>query len=147
MKKNDPPVTVEETFNATIKDVWEAITNIELMRKWYFDNIPSFIPEVGFEIQFNVTNEGRNFLHIWKITEVVPEKIIAYSWNYKEYPGEGLVVFDLSEQNGLTKLKLTNEIIESFPDDLPEFKRESCIAGWEYFIKGNLKNLLDTYNE
>ena len=52
------------------------------MRKWYFENIPSFKPEVGFKTQFNVQSQHRNFLHIWKVTEVVPKKMITYNWKY-----------------------------------------------------------------
>ena len=74
MRKNDEPVVVEQTYNTSINAVWSSITEIDQMRQWYFENIPSFKPEVGFETQFNVENEGRNFLHIWKVTEVVPKK-------------------------------------------------------------------------
>ena len=100
------------------------------MRQWYFENIPSFKAEVGFKTQFNVISEGRNFLHMWEITEVLHLKRIAYCWKFKEYKGVGLVVFELSAQNDLTTLKLTNSVLESFPDDIPEFTRESCIGGF-----------------
>lgn len=51
------------------------------MRQWFFENIESFKPEVGFETQFNVQAESRNFLHMWKIIEVVPMKKIVYNTN------------------------------------------------------------------
>ncbi|MGD9900638.1 MAG: SRPBCC domain-containing protein [Calditrichaceae bacterium] len=143
MKKGDKPVVVKQSFKRPVSDVWNAITDIDLMKKWYFDNIPLFKAEVGFKTQFNVTNEGRNFLHLWEITEVVPPKKIAYSWKFKEYPGEGLVEFELSAQNDLTTLTLTNSVLESFPDDIPEFTRESCTGGWEYFIQNRLKEYLE----
>lgn len=63
------------------------------MRQWYFENIPSFKAEIGFKTQFNVISEGRSFLHMWEITEVVPLKKIASSWKFKEYAGEGLVAY------------------------------------------------------
>ncbi len=143
MKTNESPIIVEQTFDKAIEVVWQAITDIDHMHQWYFENIPSFKTEVGFKTQFTVISEGRNFLHMWEITEVVPSKRIAYSWKYKEYAGEGLVVFELSVYNDLTKLKLTNSVLESFPDDIPEFKRESCISGWEYFIQFRLKEYLE----
>lgn len=143
MKKNDEPIIVEASFKSPVETVWNSITAIDLMRQWYFENIPSFKAEVGFKTQFNVISEGRNFLHMWEITEVVPLKRIAYSWKFNEYAGEGLVVFELSAQNDLTKLKLTNSVLESFPDGIPEFTRESCIGGWEYFIQHRLKEYLE----
>ncbi len=50
------------------------------MHQWYFDNIPEFNPEVGFETKFNIRNEERNFLHMWKITEMTTNKKIKYTW-------------------------------------------------------------------
>ena len=143
MKKNDDPIIVEESFKSPVETVWNSITEIGLMRQWYFENIPSFKAKVGFKTQFNVKSEGRNFLHMWEITEVVPLERIAYSWKFKEYAGEGLVLFELSVQNDLTMLKLTNSVIVSFPHDIPEFTRESCISGWEYFIQNRLKEYLE----
>ncbi len=143
MKKNDEPIIVEQTFNMTVEAVWNSITDIDLMRKWYFENIPSFIPEVGFETQFNVESQGRNFLHIWKVTEVVPLKKITYNWKYEEYSGDSFVEFELSSQNNITKLKLTHNIRENFPEDIPEFSRESCIEGWNFFIRKRLKEYLE----
>jgi len=142
--KRDNPIIVEQVFNATPSEVWKAITNVVEMRRWFFDNIPDFKPEIGFETSFNVSNGERNFLHQWKIIDVVPLKRIVYDWTYKEYPSSrGEVKFELQEDNGQTKLTLTNIGLESFPQDLPEFQRESCIGGWNYFINQNLKEFLD----
>ena len=114
------------------------------MKKWFFNNIPSFKSEVGFKTQFNVKSEERNFLHLWEIIEVVPSKKIVYNWKYAEYSGNSLVYFELFENiNNTTKIKLTCKITESFSDDIPEFKTESCRGGWNYFIKQNLKNYLE----
>lgn len=34
-------------------------------------------------------------------------------------------------------------VLESFPQNTPEFKRESCVGRWGYFIKHRLKNYLN----
>ena len=143
MKKDDDPIIVEQSFNATIESVWKAITEVDQMRQWFFENIPSFKPEVDFETQFNVQSQDRNFLHMWKVTEVVPQKLIRYNWKYEGYPGDSYVVYELFEENNLTKLRLTAQVLEDFPEDIPEFKRESCIEGWTYFIKERLKKYLE----
>ncbi len=44
------------------------------------------------------------------------------------------MVFELSKHDDSTKLKLTHSVRESFPEDIPEFSGESCIAGWEFFL-------------
>lgn len=143
MKRDDEPIVVEQTFNAPIDTVWKAITQIDLMRQWYFDNIPAFRPEVGFETQFNVSSGDRNFLHMWRVTEVVPRQKIAYRWRFAGIPGESLAVFELSKGRKSTTLKLTCLVHEDFPEDIPEFTTESCMAGWEYFIKKRLKEYLE----
>jgi len=143
MKKKEEPVVVEQTFNNSIADVWKAITEIDLMRQWYFKNIPAFMPIVGFKTEFNVVSEGRNFLHKWKITEVIPENIIKYTWLFEEYEGKGLVEFKLSTENEKTILRLTNYVLEDFSDDVPEFTRESCLGGWTYFINEKLKDFME----
>ena len=144
MKKTDPPVIVEELYDTPVQDVWNAITVHNEMVKWYFDMIPEFKPEVGFETLFNVENEGRVFPHRWKILNVTPLKTISYSWKFDNYDGDGYVTFDLFEENDKTKLRLTCTITEDFDDSIPEFKRESCVGGWEYFIKQRLKEYLDS---
>lgn len=142
MKKNDKPIVVEQSFNASIETVWNAITDINQMHKWYFDNIPDFKPEVGFKTKFNVQSEDRNFLHLWEITEVEHLKMIKYSWEFEKYTGKSTAAFELLKEENNTKLRLTVDILEDFPEEIPEFTRESCIAGWNYFIKKGLKEFL-----
>ena len=143
MKTSDNPIVVEQTFSRSLEDVWDSLTNIEQMRNWYFENIPEFKPIVGFKTQFNIKSGKRDFLHKWAITKIQPLKLIEYSWEYEGYSGKSQSAFELSEEDNLTKLRLTIEILEDFQEDIPEFKRESCIAGWDYFIKQNLNNYLE----
>ncbi len=143
MRVDEEPVVVTATFEACKETVWDAITVLDQMHKWYFDNIPAFEPVVGFETEFNIENEGRNFLHLWRITEVIPGIKIAYGWKFKDYPGDSVVSFGLAEQNKKTTLKVTAEVLEDFPDHIPEFRRDSCVNGWEFFIQNRLKEFLD----
>jgi len=139
----DPnPIIVTQTFEATTTKVWNALTNLDQMREWYFPNIPDFKAEVGFTTQFLIQNEGRDFTHIWTIKEVVPEHLIGYTWNFEEYPGEGYSTFELQPTENQTKLTLRNYVNEPFPDHIPEFKRESGQAGWDYLIKQSLADFL-----
>lgn len=138
------PIVVEQTFKVSTQELWAAITQLKQMRLWFFENIPAFAPQVGFETQFSVKSEERSFLHMWKILEVSSPSKIVYSWKYKEYPGEGIVTFELVEEEDGSKLILTNEGLHTFPQDVPEFKRESCLGGWNYFIRERLKDYLET---
>ncbi len=142
MYNRNTPVVVEQSFNQSVETVWNALTQINLMKKWYFDNIPDFKPIVGFKTQFNVTSTTRDFLHYWKITEVIPMKKISYEWTFDGINGVGLVTFELSQENNATLLRLTSEGLETFPEDIPEFTYESCLGGWNYFIKERLTEFL-----
>ena len=135
-------IIVEVEFHHDIQKVWQAITHLNQMRQWFFENIPDFQAETGFKTDFPVQSGDRVFHHLWKITEVIPNKKIVYDWSYKSLPGKGMVSFELFESNEGTLLKLTNKGLDSFPDDLPEFTRESCLAGWNYFLKERLKSYL-----
>jgi uncharacterized protein YndB with AHSA1/START domain len=139
----DNPIIVEQTFNTPVNVIWKAITELDQMHQWFFENIPDFKPEVGFKTQFNVHSGELNFMHLWKITAVQPLKKITYNWKYENYKGDSFVHFELFEQKSGSMLRLTTEITENFTANIPEFKPESCRAGWEYFIQKNLKAYLE----
>ncbi len=142
MKINEEPVVVEQGFDRSASDVWNAITNIDEMRKWYFENIPDFKAEVGFCTQFSVESGDRSFLHLWEVTEVIPQRKVVYDWKYEGLDGDALAIFEVSGDDQSARLTLTLRVLEDFPDDIPEFSRESCIGGWDYFIKDRLKTYL-----
>lgn len=143
MKTDEAPVIVEQDFDRSASDVWNAITRIDEMRKWYFETIPDFKPEVGFATRFVVDTGVRRFPHLWKVTEVDPPHKIVYNWNYEGFPGDAFVAFDVSGGDRSARLTVTMLVRESFPDDIPEFSRESCLGGWTYFINNRLKAYLD----
>ena len=140
---NTAPVVVEQTFNAPMEVVWKAITDKDQMRQWFFETMTDFEPELGFETQFNVRCEDRDYPHLWKVTDVAPGRRIAYDWRYGGYPGVSKVVWEVSEKPNGTKLKLTHQGHETFPQDDPVFSRESGQAGWEYFLHESLKAFLE----
>jgi uncharacterized protein YndB with AHSA1/START domain len=137
------PIIVEQSFSVQPDVVWQAITNPDLMRRWYFEQIEDFRPEVGFETQFDIEVGGRIFRHQWKVTDVVPGKSITYTWRYEGFPGLGTTEWKISKTDEGTKLVLTSTGIESFSQDIPEFTRERGQAGWEYFIRESLPNFLN----
>lgn len=142
MKKTDAPIIIKEDFDCNRKTLWEAITDLKYMKHWYFDQIEKFEAEVGFKTQFVVTVEDRTYTHMWEIIEVTPFQKITYTWQFQEHPGISTSAFEVIENKNGVSLVLTIEVLENFPDNIPEFRRESCIAGWEYFINGNLKNYM-----
>lgn len=142
MNKKEGPVVVEEFFTVSKKELWGALTEVKQMTQWFFENIEAFEPEIGFKTRFSVQNEEKIFLHLWTIIEVEPLKKIKYNWKYEGYDGDSDVTFKLIEVSEGIKLELTHEVLKDFPQNIIEFKRESCLGGWNYFIKERLKTYL-----
>ena len=134
-------VVIERTFNAAVARVWEALTNADEMRVWYFD-LKEFKPEVGFEFEFTVEHEGTRYHHLCKITEVIPQKKIAYTWRYAGEEGDSLVTFELFADGDKTRLKLTHEGLETFPK-LPAYARTNFEKGWTEIIGSSLKQYVE----
>jgi uncharacterized protein YndB with AHSA1/START domain len=137
------PFVKEITINVTIEKVWNAITDKDQMKQWYFD-LKEFKPEVGFEFQFYAGDEKKQWLHLCKITEVVKEKKLTYSWRYDGYSGISYVTFELLPENNKTRLKLTHAGLETFPGDtVPELRKENFAQGWNQIIGKSLKEFLE----
>ena len=143
MTESSEPIIVEQSFEVSPSLLWQAITEHSQMIQWFFDNIPEFQPAAGFKTEFNVRAGDRDFHHLWTIIESIPEQKIVYDWRYKDLPGVGKVTFEVFPEANGAKLRLTNEGLDSFPNDIPEFSRDSCQAGWEYFIQGNLQSYVN----
>jgi uncharacterized protein YndB with AHSA1/START domain len=134
-------VVIERTFNAPVERVWKSLTDVAQMRQWYFD-LKEFKPEVGFEFRFVVEQEGTTYDHRCKVTEVIPQKKLAYTWRYKGHEGDSLVTFELFADGNETRLKLTHEGLETFPK-IPAYARENFEKGWTEIIGSELKQFVE----
>jgi uncharacterized protein YndB with AHSA1/START domain len=134
------PFVIERTFNASAELVWRAISTKEDMKQWYFD-LAEFKPEAGFEFQFTVEHEGFTYVHHCRVTDVIPNKKLAYSWRYEGYAGDSLVTFELFAEGNKTRLKLTHEGLETFPK-IPAFARKNFMQGWTQLIGESLKQFV-----
>ena len=138
--KASEPLTIERTFDAPIEKVWLAITTAEAMSRWYFE-MENFKPEPGCEFRFVVQHEGNTYDHRCKVTEVIPNRKIAYTWRYHGHEGDSLVTMELFPDGNKTKLKLTHTGLENFPRT-PQFARENFERGWTSLIGDSLKDFL-----
>lgn len=136
------PFVIERTFNAPAAKVWKAITDRDQMKQWYFD-LKEFKPVVGFEFEFEGGKDDRIYLHKCKITEVVENKKLTYSWRYEGFEGISFVTFELFDEGLFTRLKLTHEGLETFPANNPDFAKENFAAGWTYIIGTSLPGFIE----
>jgi uncharacterized protein YndB with AHSA1/START domain len=139
-------VVVERTYNAPIDKVWSAITNVDEMRNWYFQ-LEDFKPKVGFKFDFlGGPEDGKQYLHLCEVTEVVDVKKITYSWRYDNYPGNSFVTWELFDKGEQTLLRLTHTGIETIAVNGPDFAKTNFIEGWTYFVHTALKGYLEPEN-
>jgi uncharacterized protein YndB with AHSA1/START domain len=136
------PFVIERTYDAPVEKVWEAITNKDQMKQWYFD-VPQFKAEVGAEFQFTGGTEEQQFLHLCKVTEVEKGRKLTYSWRYDGYEGNSFVTFELFPEDNKTRLKLTHAGLETFPADNTAFAKENFAMGWTELIGTSLKEFLE----
>ena len=135
------PLIIEDHYNAPSEEVWQAITDRYDMKNWYFE-VPEFKPEVGTEFTFKGENEGRVYIHHCKVMEVIPGRKLKHSWAYEGYEGMSYVTFELTPEGDQTRIRLTHEGLETFPQ-LPDFKRENFNEGWTMIIGTLLKNYVE----
>jgi uncharacterized protein YndB with AHSA1/START domain len=137
------PFVIERVYKASAEKIWKAITDETQMKQWYFD-LPGFKPEVGFEFRFTGGPPDKEYLHLCKITEVIPYKKLTYSWRYDGYPGNSFVTFELFPQGEETKLKLTHAGLESFAvSNNPDLDAKNFAEGWSHIIGISLKEFLE----
>jgi len=138
------PLIKEFYYHVPHEKVWEALTDISQMKKWYFPQLQKFEPVVGFKFQFDDDNAG--YQKEWLVTKVIEGKTLAHSWAYKGYPGKSEVIFDLFPEETRTRLKVTQTGLDSFPVH-PHFKRDRFDSGWDNLLGQNLKHLLENSNK
>ncbi len=140
---NNEPFVIERTFNAPATKVWKAITDKNEMKHWYFD-LAEFKAEVGFEFQFSGgPAPERQYLHLCKINDIVPEKKLTYSWRYDGYEGNSFVTFELFDEGSKTRVKLTHAGLDTFPKDKPDFAKQNFVEGWTDIIGRSLKEFVE----
>jgi uncharacterized protein YndB with AHSA1/START domain len=125
------PIVIERTLNVPADVVWNAFTDPSRIKQWYIPTLEFFKPEVGFETQFSVYYQEKDFHHLLKVTEAIPGRKISYTWNYSNFAGNSLVTFELFALGKQTRLKLIHQGLESFlPGSNPDLAKSNFSAGW-----------------
>ncbi|WP_300600634.1 SRPBCC domain-containing protein [Niabella sp.] len=137
-QSNKATVTKEVVLDASSDRVWRALTDKDQMKEWYF-TLTDFKPEVGFEFSFSGKGtKGDEYIHLCRVTQVIPGKKLQYTWAYKTYPGTSLVTFELTPEGTKTRLRLTHEGLETFAQNGPDFVAGSFNKGWTALIEESI---------
>jgi uncharacterized protein YndB with AHSA1/START domain len=136
-------VIIERLLDAPPEKVWRAITEPEQMRQWFFSTIGEFKAEVGFETEADSNCDGKAHRHLWKVTEAVPGRKIAYRWAYPDVAGASVVTWELFAEGGKTRLRLSHTGLDTFePKKNPRYARGNFLGGWTHFA-GRLKEFVE----
>ena len=135
------PLVVERVLDAPVAVVWNALTNPDCFKVWYFD-IAEFHPEVGFKFEFEAGKDGKIYRHICRVTSAIPEQELAYTWTYAGCDEDTLVTFQLSADGDKTRLKLLHAGLEKLPP-AEDFDRRNFLEGWSYIIGTGLKKFVE----
>ncbi|OOQ59601.1 SRPBCC family protein [Mucilaginibacter pedocola] len=137
------PLIVERTLNAPASKIWEALTDNDKMKQWYFQ-LESFEPRVGFEFSFaGQGSKGEKYIHLCRITAVEPEKKLSYTWRYQDFPGNSEVSFELFPDGDKTLVRITHTGLETMPQNGPDFAVESFTQGWTHILGISLANFVE----
>lgn len=137
------PIIVERIFDTDGTTLWQAITEKDLMKQWYFD-LAEFKAEAGFKFQFTAGPEsGIQYVHLCEITEAIPGKKLTYSWSYQGYEGKSFVTFELTAIGEKTKLRLTHTGLETFPSSNPDFALHNFEEGWDHIVNRSLNDFIN----
>ena len=135
-------VKVEAVFDATKSQVWDALTNTEIMKVWYFD-ISNFKLAVGSEFSF-YEGDKKEYLHEGEILKVEQNVLLQHTWKHpQQSKGSSIVTWEI-EESGDNKVKVTlsHEGLENFADGGPNFAPANYEMGWNAIVKTNLRNYL-----
>lgn len=143
MRRTDAPIIISQPLTATRQQLWAVLTELDHMRKWFFENLPDFKAEKGFKTRFDVKSETCVFPHLWEVLEVIPEQSITTQWKYDGYFGICTVMFNISGADNKHIVSVEAVVLEDFDDSIPEFKRESAVGGWTFFINQRLKDYIE----
>jgi uncharacterized protein YndB with AHSA1/START domain len=127
-------IILEKTYPVPVARVWDAITDINKLRQWYFP-LPEFRLEVGFEYVIGSKTKDK---HRVRITEILPGKKLVHTFVNIDQPGMSHVTFELFDEGSQTRFRLTHTGLDTFPTDVPDFAPAVIESGWGYLFGTSL---------
>ncbi|MBT2622397.1 MULTISPECIES: SRPBCC family protein [Chryseobacterium] len=137
------PIIVQYKVEAPVDEVWEALTDKEKMKSWYFD-ISDFELETGKQFNFYEPGEAKKYHHQGNVLDFTANEKLKHTWSYPEFSdAETIVTWELQPDGKDTIVKLTHDDIDHFKELGEGFSRESFTEGWNAIIGQSLKLYLE----
>jgi uncharacterized protein YndB with AHSA1/START domain len=136
------PVTVSALFDASLEEVWSALSRKEELIKWFFP-IQEYQFKEGGTFSFYESAQSGKYLHHCRFMHIEPFSQIEYAWSHPEHSsGSSVVRWKLKSEDSRTRVTLFHTGVENFADAGPEFSRDNYQKGWTTILRKNLRNHL-----
>ncbi|MGB3946561.1 MAG: SRPBCC domain-containing protein [Bacteroidia bacterium] len=122
---------IQKTYemNASPEEVFEALTNPELIQIWSGDEAQMSAAVGGTFSLWGGQMYGVNL-------EVVKNKKLVQEWSYEQWTQESKVTFNIKAKGKKTILELIHE-------DVPEKSVNSISDGWDEYYLGSMKDMFE----
>lgn len=136
------PIKIQECFHVSAERIWQAITEKEQMKQWYFD-IPDFELKVDSTFNFYEPGDAKKYHHQCTIKEILLNRKFQHTWTYPDHSkGKSILTWEIFPIGRFTLVTLTHSGIENFSDAGSDFSRENYEEGWHELIGKSLKEFL-----
>ena len=141
--KNKYIAKAEMKFNVPIAKVWDALTNPEIIKKYFFGTNAVSTWKVGSTIEFKGEWEGKEYLDKGVILKSEKGKIFQYTYlssfsGLEDKPGNyHTVTYELTSENSKTKLSVTQDNINT------EESKNHSEQNWA-LVLNTLKGILES---
>lgn len=133
-------ITVQQAICAPTEKVWQALTDPNEMKKWYFD-MPDFAAVPGHVFSFEAGSEDQKYYHELEILEVDPNKKLVHTWTYPELSQAVTTVeWTLEDSDGATLVTLKHSGVSAFSGLGKDFRQQSFENGWQEIVTKMLRN-------
>lgn len=123
--------TIKQTYHikSPIERVWRALVNKNDIESWGADEAKMDDKEGAEFSLWNGDIYGKNI-------KVIPQKKLVQEWFAGKWDQPSIVTFELSEENGGTKIILLH-------DGVPDKEARDIDEGWKDYYLGPLKHYVE----
>jgi uncharacterized protein YndB with AHSA1/START domain len=152
-KKEQETISISRSIwiNAPVEKAWEAVSNSEMLTKWYSPGSIWKIPDLkeGATAEFHLMTyyedpQAEKTLLTAKIEKAELNKTLSFRWNENpSFPGMLLVTnFVLEEENGGTKVTIYETGYETVREEERQMWLDGVGEGYTAALE-NLKSLIE----
>ena len=129
-------------IEAPVARVWDALTNPEIIKQYFFGTNAISDWQVGSPLEFRGQWEGKPYVDKGVILQSQPEKLFQYTYysSFSKLPDSpenyANISYELNEEDGLTTLTVKQENVAN------EEARKHSEENWSHVLT-SLKNLLE----